>query len=494
MIFLGKGARTRAANAETNKEKKAQAQKKAAVRKRNSLIARVCTTVVALVLVATIVFTVWSNVSMNNGSQMRDVTVAESENMQVDGAMFAYFLNYNYLNYVSQYGDYLSLLGLDTSVSLKNQTYSGDQTWFDYFASAAESTVGQYLVLSEAARAAGISLTEDELAIIAEKAKDVTPSNFGRGLNNEDIRKVLELSTLASKYYKAKIAELEPTADAIQAEYDKEPRNYQKVDYYSYTLVYADEDSTSSTSSSSAQVSLTREEAEELAQELAACTTTDEFVEWVVEYTKETAEEAPSEEDLAKIPDNLLTTGGTFTADSDVSTWLFAAAENETYVQDAESNSAFVVYFVKTPAYREEGRTINVRHILVDSEEEAQTVLDAYNNGEKTEDAFALLALKYSTDSGSVSNGGLYSNVYEGYMVDEFNDWCFDSSRSVGDTDIVKTDYGYHVMLFCGEGLDRWQADVRNDLVNTAYSAAYEELAELYPVTFYSENYSKIPA
>ena len=35
-------------------------------------------------------------------------------------------------------------------------------------------------------------------------------------------------------------------------------------------------------------------------------------------------------------------------------------------------------------------------------------------------------------------------------MVQAFNDWCFDASRKTGDTAIVETEYGYHVMYFVG--------------------------------------------
>ena len=33
-------------------------------------------------------------------------------------------------------------------------------------------------------------------------------------------------------------------------------------------------------------------------------------------------------------------------------------------------------------------------------------------------------------------------------MVPEFNDWIFDPARVYGDTDLVKTSYGYHIMFF----------------------------------------------
>ena len=49
----------------------------------------------------------------------------------------------------------------------------------------------------------------------------------------------------------------------------------------------------------------------------------------------------------------------------------------------------------------------------------------------------------YSADTGSNTNGGLYTEVYQGQMVTEFNDWCFDESRQPGDTGIVYNEGGY---------------------------------------------------
>lgn len=37
-----------------------------------------------------------------------------------------------------------------------------------------------------------------------------------------------------------------------------------------------------------------------------------------------------------------------------------------------------------------------------------------------------------------------------GRMVPEFEDWCYDPARKVGDKAIVQTDYGFHVMFFVG--------------------------------------------
>lgn len=112
-------------------------------------------------------------------------------------------------------------------------------------------------------------------------------------------------------------------------------------------------------------------------------------------------------------------------------------------------------------------------------EQKAQEILDQWLSGDKTEDGFATLANENSADTGSNTNGGLYSGVTEGQMVEAFNDWCFDSSRQVGDYGIVKTQYGYHIMYFCGSQL-LWEsqaesdllAQLSNDFINNAVEAA----------------------
>lgn len=118
---------------------------------------------------------------------------------------------------------------------------------------------------------------------------------------------------------------------------------------------------------------------------------------------------------------------------------------------------------------KEAGDLADVRHILIVptggtkdakgnvtySEDEweacrqtAQQILDSWKAGEATEDSFGKLANEKSEDPGSKSNGGLYQYVSQGEMVEEFDAWLFDESRQKGDTGLVKTTYGYHIMYF----------------------------------------------
>jgi RNA polymerase subunit RPABC4/transcription elongation factor Spt4 len=130
---------------------------------------------------------------------------------------------------------------------------------------------------------------------------------------------------------------------------------------------------------------------------------------------------------------------------------------------------------------------LNVRHILIEPEadedgevsdeaweaaaQKAQDILDEWLSGEATEDSFAALAETYSSDTSSSANGGLYEDVYPGEMTTNFNDWCFDESRQPGDTGIVETSYGYHIMYFVSYTDEYyWKTVVENELRYSDYN------------------------
>ena len=80
---------------------------------------------------------------------------------------------------------------------------------------------------------------------------------------------------------------------------------------------------------------------------------------------------------------------------------------------------------------------------------EAEKVLKEWKDGEATEVTFSALVKKYTDDEASASTGGLYENVANNNQyVPEFQNWSIDPARKTGDTEIVKTSYGYHIMYF----------------------------------------------
>jgi peptidyl-prolyl cis-trans isomerase D len=98
--------------------------------------------------------------------------------------------------------------------------------------------------------------------------------------------------------------------------------------------------------------------------------------------------------------------------------------------------------------------SVKARHILISlNDRESGKVIMADSVGKKLADSilaavksgadFGALALKYSTD-GSKEKGGDLGTFGFGQMVPEFNEFCF--TKSVGSKDVVKTQFGYHII------------------------------------------------
>ncbi len=112
-----------------------------------------------------------------------------------------------------------------------------------------------------------------------------------------------------------------------------------------------------------------------------------------------------------------------------------------------------------------EGPLVAVRHILIMPQSDtpnastytddqweacrvkAQQLYDALVAEGMTEEAF-IQAAKENSKDGNAADGGIYDAVYKGQMVAEFENWCFDESRTPGSHGLVKTTYGYHLMFF----------------------------------------------
>jgi hypothetical protein len=115
--------------------------------------------------------------------------------------------------------------------------------------------------------------------------------------------------------------------------------------------------------------------------------------------------------------------------------------------------------------------------------EQAKTNVEKYLvdfNSNPSEEAIQTLAAMYNEDTGSKENGGLYENIYKGQMVETFDAWCFDAARLPGDVGVVKTEYGYHLIYFIGEGDSYYATKVSSTIRNEAYASWVEGLTSQY--------------
>lgn len=490
---MGKGARSRANYA----EKKAAQLEREQAKKKQQKINLIVSLAIVVVLLAGIGTLVGVNVYNNSGAVQRAQVVMKTDNFQVNGTMMSYLIFNQYANYVTSYGDYISYMGLDTSTPLKDQ-YTTDAdgnsiTWFEYFADAAKESLESLLVLCETAKANGVELTESERKAVDTRAEQAYTNvgQYAQGVNKQDVKDCLELSLLASKYELVLQGELTPTVEEIEAYYNENPLSILKTDYYSYTFAYevAEEGETL------AEDAVTQDAAKALADDLAAATSVEDFKTKLTAYLESIAEEPAEGEEAAEIDvDTYKTTVASYTADDEASEWLFADSTTvgTTKVVHDESATSYSVYMLDKAKYLQDEETVKVRHLLISVVEDAVTAeqarktaqgyYDRWQKGDKTEQTFADLAMLYTEDS-NYYNGGLYEGVYPGQMVDTFNDWCFDEARQSGDTGLVDTDYGTHVMYFVGEDLPRWQTNVRTTLLNEDYEAKMEELKAAVTIT-----------
>lgn len=152
-------------------------------------------------------------------------------------------------------------------------------------------------------------------------------------------------------------------------------------------------------------------------------------------------------------------------------------------------------YLANSDAYEQaSGTYVSFRHILLLPEDnskqawedclyQAQTVRYYYNQ-KKSEATFSNLAFKYSQDTGSNFNGGLYADVRDGLFIDEINEWCFDESRHPGNMTMLKSDIGYHLLYFIERKEARYH-DAELDLIAAKVSLLIPEAMSNYPLNVY---------
>ena len=250
----------------------------------------------------------------SSGILLRAPNAYKTENFEITGAMMQYLVRTQFNTFYSNYYYYMNYFTLDLSKPLKDQKFGTssiqnallgefDGTWFDYFWNQAETQAKQVLVYCEAALAKGIELDDEDykhideaMDVIKEQAKaNKYPSTkayiyalYGEGIKKSDVRKMLEMSELAAKYYEIETERIldEITDEKVEEFFEKNKSDYYKADYifieFKAELLAAKEDEPTQEEIDLylSDVKLAKEHAEKL----AAMETIEEIEEYMIDF------------------------------------------------------------------------------------------------------------------------------------------------------------------------------------------------------------------
>ncbi len=449
---------------------------------------------------------------INSGVLERNAKAVSIDGQEYTAAEMSYYYYSIYNNVVnSQYGSYM---GLDTSKPLNQQMLSDtaklvlgvespeDMLWSEYLMDTAKDSMVEVQALYEAAIAEGedpndahvteeIDATLETIGMYAKQSgystKEYLRLIYGKNMTVDLFRQVAAKTHVASHFESEHVASLEYSVANMEAYYADNRATFDVATYESLhfggtpEVKYDENDK-----------AIEATDEEKAAAKQAAADAAEAILQRVQKGEK-LADIAKEYEGKANYTN---TENGTNTG-SEMAQWLFAEERiaGESTVINGDPTATVVIFH---SVGHHEYNTVNVRHILVspdtaalDTESEtyeadkqaawdaakaeAEKILADWKAGEATEESFGALAVEHSAD-GSSSVGGLYEYITKGRMTAPFEDWCFDSSRKTGDTGIVETVYGYHVMYFVCENAPYWQTQVESAMAAEDHNAWLEEL------------------
>lgn len=464
------------------------------------------------------------------------VTVGSHE---LDSTTFNYFytdaIGYFYEVYYDYFGSYASLYiqmytGMSPSTALGEQIYDEEtgKTWADYFVEEALDNAKWTYAMCDLAKAQGYTMPADQQASLDTLIEDMekTATHYGydgflgylQELYGADATVESFIAYYTDTIYSACFSnEYYASLTYTDQDYrDYEAGRFRDFSSYSYAACYLNVEEyltwagagTTVTNADGTTTTYTDAEKEAAVQAalqdaklLAGCSSLEELnaaLAGLAIYRD--AENAPE----ASVIEDMLLSEISYEAAvqwldqedrqlGDI-TWL----EEET---DGEVSGYYVLLLLD---YNDNTMHLaNVRHVLIafeggvtnnitgevtysDAEkaaarQEAEILLNDWLTGDRSDASFAEMADKQSDDS---PEGGLYENITpDTNFVENFLNWCFEG-HDTGDTGIIETEYGYHIMYYKGDSeLTYRDYLIGLELAEADYAAWEEKVQENVTVT-----------
>ncbi len=509
-------------------------------KKQKKQTAYTITFIVAMVLVVAIFLSTALQAPVRN-LQIKLSTGVTVNGHKVSGTELNYFYLdgiSNFCSNFSSYGNYAPMMmqmyyGFNPNAPLGDQVRDEKtgETWADYFADAAIESAKWTYAMYDKAMAEGFKLTEEQeknLTAYEEYLKTVADRNnvstnkyvksiYGGVGSFKTYTEYYKVSNIAAQYASKHYDSLKFEAADLR-EYEKDKYNEYSSYSYAYinltvntyltggtkvtgedgktTTTYSDEEKKAAVDAALADAKKLAENkeitsVEKLNEAIKAlekfkdgkttCTEVDETLYSSLKITNEDMKKWVTSGDR-KAGDltyftNSTKTDGKETVGSYTVVLFLGVNENTSY----EGNVLHLL--VKFEGGKKDPATNVTTYTEIEkkkAKDEAEKLLAEFKSGTQTKEAFIELLKKHTDDvdsKGKPNNDGLYENITpaSGY-VKPFKDWAY-ADHKPGDTGIIETDYGYHIMYYVEDGEHTYRdLLIETDMKNEAYEKWEEEL------------------
>ena len=466
----------------------------------------VYTAAAIVVVVAAVAAMFW-----RSGLVQRSMTALDINGAKYTAADVQYY-------YTSVYSEQAQTYAFDTSTSVKKQVYdeSTGQTWYDHLIDLTVQQMTRDTALAQQARDEGYALSQASQANLNATLAQLETAwvsygyanrdafiraSFGANMTYDKLVSLINLDFLAGDYAQTKVEEIvHPDAD-YTAYYQENADQLDTITYsqiaFRCSLPVTDENGDTIERTDEERTAALEElkaGQKALAEEVQAKLNAGEDMEALIE---EYADQLYGSSNGSRAAYSTLT----YFPYCD---WLFDSARKAGDIAMIEdgSDTAYYYYVVR---FEDRGldqeETHNVRHLLIragdttinseptqeeydKAEQRAQELLDQWKAGEATEASFIALVTEYSEDTGSAGSGGLISDITStSSYVESFRSWAIDPARKEGDTELVKSEYGWHIMYYVSTGDPIWRQYAAAALRNQDYEAMADAAGQGWTVT-----------
>lgn len=440
--------------------------------------------VVLVIVVGIIGFSLYRSASSYVNTS-KAVTI-DGEKYSVTDVNYFYYAYYN--QYCQDYASYIDYM-FDNEKSLKDQMYDDSVSWFSYFMDQTIESMVHTVEAAKQADEAGFKLSEASEKEIqdyiegfqtsaenaGQSADEYISAIYGAGMTMKRYEQLMRMTYTAKEYADEVSTRLAYTDDQVTEYYEN---NKDSFIYASYERAY-----------------------------IKACDPSDQPTEEEKTAAKNTAdqiyaavENGESLETVAKAYNAVYyATDDAYYSDAySYGDWLFREdrqAGDKTIIDDGAGY--YVMIF--NSRGRHDYPTVNIRDIFFkvdkdsldqtasdysdqlsqlyeDSCSKAEDIQKAWQDAGGDEASFA----KYADENTSTEGleGGLYEQMTTGTLDTNVDKWCFDSSRKSGDSQIIYTDDGFHLVYFVGEGEPSWKVEVRKAMRTQDTNTWYDSLSK----------------